>query len=396
MNPRILPRAEVAFAAALTLLPIAIGQTLSEGPDLDAAKSLVVMIDGNIEGESTQGAGLVFAVEDSWSYIATAYHVVRKGDARATNLRVRFWQDQRETFAAEHYDLAKSEDDLAVLRVRSTKSDFAFKRLALPDRLKKAQLVYAIGHPKEEDLWNVTYLPGAISDIATMRIKVEAPSIKQGYSGGALIDERKMIVGMVLSTDGTTANILRIDRAVEILHRELNLTVQLDIATSSPIVSAVIAPEETVPRQGQRDTSDAELASIPRTRRITRFSAGPCAGGCNAVIGSLKFVRRYEYPHPTYSSLNCEEKVFKLPPDWPGGPYLHAVVCKGPNANRVPITIINFRLAASDRVKDEDVTILYDNVTGQGFFRSVDLQNWRVKIYGPSAIESMSIEMTPM
>ena len=125
-----------------------------------------------------------------------------------------------------------------------------------------------------------------------------------------------------------------------------------------------------------------------------RSQADPCARGCKAAIGSLKQVARYQYAHGTYASLRCEEKVFALPEDWPGLRYLHSVVCNGPNARGEPVTLINFRLAETEREKDQDVAILYTD-TGVGSFRGTDGRHWRVKIYGGPALESMTIDMTP-
>jgi Protein of unknown function (DUF1566)/Trypsin-like peptidase domain len=239
MNTQRMPGVATALATVLFLLfllPIAKGQMISEGPDLDDAKRLVVMIEGNLNGQPTQGAGIIFAVEDGWTYIATAYHLVRKGNARATGLKICFWHSQHQTLPAEHYEDAKYEYDLAVLRVKAPKADFPFERLANLDAVIKSQPAYAIGHPNGEEPWNVTYLPGAISGIEVLHLKVQHPSIKDGHSGGALIDARKMITGIVLRTDGTTADILRIDRAVEILRREFRLPVQLSLPIAPPPV----------------------------------------------------------------------------------------------------------------------------------------------------------------
>jgi formylglycine-generating enzyme required for sulfatase activity len=210
------------------------GQIISEGPDLDEAKKLVVMIEGNLDGEPTQGAGIVFAVEGQYAYIATAYHVVRKGNTQAADLKIRLWQDQRTTFAAEHSDKSRYEDDLAVLRAKIPAAVFPFRRLTDFGQLRKSQPVYAIGHPNGESPWNVTYLPGAITEIAPQRIKVDSPTIKRGHSGGALIDANKLLVGMVLDTDGTTADVLRIDKITEILHTELGLPVALVRGPAAP------------------------------------------------------------------------------------------------------------------------------------------------------------------
>jgi hypothetical protein len=206
---------------------------LTEGPDLDAARSVVAMIDGNLGTASTQGAGIVFAVKDGWTYIATADHVVRDGNTRATGLKVRLWQNQSETSDADIYQI-KEEFKLAVIRAKIPKTTFVFSRLADANQLKKSQAVYAIGHPNGEGPWNATYSPGPISDdIGVQYFKVQSPSIKPGHSGGPLIDERRMIAGIVLDTDGTTADALRIDRAVEILRRDFGLSVELALGAIS-------------------------------------------------------------------------------------------------------------------------------------------------------------------
>ncbi len=153
----------------------------------------------------------------------------------------------------------------------------------------------------------------------------------------------------------------------------------------------------TVPATGpSRAAVSPEPAPSADHRSGGSSPADPCADGCKADIGSFKMVKRYQYPHPTFGTLKCDEKVFELTAGWPGGPYLHSVVCDGPNARGVPVTLINFRLAKSDRVKDEDVTIFFDNATGVGKFLGADRHPWRVKIYGTGSVESMSIEILPL
>jgi hypothetical protein len=120
----------VVLPVLMLLSPIAMGEILSGDPEVDATKSLVVMIEDNLNGEPTQGAGIVFAADGNWTYIATAYHLVKRGDLRATDLKVRFWQKQ-ETFQAEIYDdKDRCDCDLAVLRVKIPDAAFEFRRLA--------------------------------------------------------------------------------------------------------------------------------------------------------------------------------------------------------------------------------------------------------------------------
>ena len=210
----------------LLLAALAFGQ-ISEGPELDAAKSLVVMIEGKLGENPTQGAGIVFAAQGDLVYIATAYHVVRPGERRATDLKVRFWHRQTESFSADHYDDARSEHDLAVIRVRAPGLQFRLDRLADLTSFKEPDKVYAIGYPGGTKRWGVTHIAGIIDDVQTLRLSVQSTYIKAGHSGGALVDDRMRLAGMVLDTDGVTASALRIDRLVEILRIEIKIPVQL-------------------------------------------------------------------------------------------------------------------------------------------------------------------------
>ena len=208
----------------LLLAALAFGQ-ISEGPELDAAKNLVVMIEGKLGEAPTQGAGIVFAVQGDLVYIATAYHVVRPGEKRATDLKVRFWQRQTESLPADHYDDARSEHDLAVIKVHAPGLQFRLDRLADLTFIKNNAKVYAIGYPGGTRRWGVTP-EGTIDDVQTIRLSVQSVYITKGHSGGALIDDRMRLAGMVLETDSLTASVLRIDLLVSFL-RDIKVPVSL-------------------------------------------------------------------------------------------------------------------------------------------------------------------------
>ena len=252
-------RRVAALAVVLLSAALAPGQRLSPGADLDATKSLVAMIDGDLNSEHTQGAGIVFAVSGGWTYIATAYHVVRKGDARADKLKVRFFQQPLDTFDAEHLEDSKREFDLAVLRVKTDRLKFPFTRVANMDALEESQSVYAIGYPSGSARWDVIYQPGSIATVGSASIEVQYAYIKSGHSGGALIDENKMLVGMVPSTDGTTAQALRIDQVLQILRRDLKLPVELTRNNTAPVKPAVTS---SVPQARQTPVS----STVPAPR----------------------------------------------------------------------------------------------------------------------------------
>ncbi len=215
----------------LLLCPLASAQP-TEGVEFEAIKNLVVMIEGKLGEAPTYGAGIVFANQGGFIYVATAFHVVRKGENSATGLKIRFAQKPDEDFAAEHHPRAWYEYDLAVIRVKTPPGlrQFQFDRLAEATSVKKGDKVYAIGYPGGSEPWGVTYNPGFVRTVLEFTLTVEAPPITVGHSGGALFDQRSLLVGMVKNTDGVVATVLRMDKALETIRRELELPVQLSLA----------------------------------------------------------------------------------------------------------------------------------------------------------------------
>ena len=72
--------------------------------------------------------------------------------------------------------------------------------------------------------------------------------------------------------------------------------------------------------------------------------------------------------------------------------------CKG-LTNVKPVTMLAFRLAATDRVHDSDIAIPYDGMIGNGHIPNF-LEGrfwhgpWRVKIFGEGDVENMTVEVT--
>lgn len=201
-----------------------------DDPGLQAAENLVVMIDGRFN-QATQGAGVVFAVNNGYVYIATVYHVVRQSatpeDRTASDLKVRFHNDPLTDVPAEYFR-ADRDKELAVIRAKVAGANFNFARLGDMERVKNGLPAYAIGQPAKD--WGVTYTPGPVSDVGATWLEVQSAYIQHGHSGGALIDQQGRIIGLVNDTDGSTADVLRIDRALDVLRLDLKLPVQLTVA----------------------------------------------------------------------------------------------------------------------------------------------------------------------
>lgn len=216
---------------------------------LEAASSVVVMIDGAFADRKTQGAGIVFAVRDGYVWIATMHHVVRvpgqegADDTLARNVRVRFRQRRLQTFPAEHHDRAMPE--VAVIKVRASDLQFDFARLGEASGLKGGDDVHAIGHPAGDD-WGVTWNPQKLGSRGSDWLELQSRDIEPGHSGGALIDGGRRLVGMVNLQGGARARAMRMDKVRRVLEDDLGLPVELTVR------SAAVAPVERFDRGGMR------------------------------------------------------------------------------------------------------------------------------------------------
>jgi hypothetical protein len=148
-----------ATCAILTAISAAHAQITEDTPGLQATKNLVVMINGSLG----QGAGIVFAADDGYAYIVTMFHVVRqhdeggRDDHLATGLTLRFYERQRTTVQAEHWDDASYTNDLAVIRAPANGLSFQWNRLGDPQTLKKGDL--ALRHRPTRRRTMGRYLP---------------------------------------------------------------------------------------------------------------------------------------------------------------------------------------------------------------------------------------------
>jgi ankyrin repeat protein len=164
---------------------------------------LVVMVEGEIDGAPTVGAGIVFGRTKGGVSVVTANHVVRRGGRQARNLKLRFKDDPDTAIDAslsEHFDAAQ---DIAVLNVAIPAGAslkpcaWNFTRLSL-DGPKRGDGVTAVGNPNGIG-WAVPVKPDYISQINRDQIVFQTAFIATGDSGGALLTEDGHIAGMIQS-----------------------------------------------------------------------------------------------------------------------------------------------------------------------------------------------------
>jgi len=185
-------------------------------------KRLIVRIETKFGERSSNGAGIVFSVENDQVYIVTANHIVREGDRQGQDVNVEFRSLRGKTLSARlesHFDAGL---DLAVLSVANAKSlgfnssAFPFDRLGDPTGLKSGDPVFLAGHPNGVP-WSLSVSSDAFIETDKDSLRFESKSLFKGHSGGALLNFRLEIVGLLKSDVQPYGDALSIAKAVSIL-----------------------------------------------------------------------------------------------------------------------------------------------------------------------------------
>lgn len=232
-----------------------------------------------IDGEGTKGAGIVFHMDaQRRAWIMTADHVVRRSDGEGrSNLTARFFgtvDDVPATLRKERNEL----NDLGVLTATPPAGiTFPFTQLAEMNSVTEGMLAWAVGYGGERR-WAQTFRGGPVSNVDADSLSVDDPTIRAGYSGGPLLAEGGLVMGMIQTTDGVTAKALRIDRALSLLRQNEKLTVSLTVAGSPPKPARRV---EAPPRpQFMTDKAGLRYVWIPPGRFRMGCSENPKDGDC--------------------------------------------------------------------------------------------------------------------
>jgi ankyrin repeat protein len=172
------------------------------GSAVEDASHLVVMVDGRLGGAATLGAGIVFGRKDDTLYVATARHVVRRGELEATDLRLRLRTQPDELLPARVAAHSDASLDLAVLAARIPQTGFRYcaalpmDRLAAGDELARGDAVFPVGYPNGAP-WGMPVAPDRVAQLVSDEITFQSAFIHVGHSGGGLITDQGTLVGMI-------------------------------------------------------------------------------------------------------------------------------------------------------------------------------------------------------
>ena len=186
--------------------------------ELAQTMQLIVMISVEYDGDNSGvGAGIIFANEKDRLLIATASHVIQKGATPAQNIFIRFRSAPDKLIKATVLkQINTGEDmDLAVLSVSNLAAHginpcaVPFDRLSRQDDLERKDEVMPIGNPNGR-AWSVPVDADKISDVTDSEIVFQSNNIKSGHSGGALIDSKANLIGMVTADEAPLGHAMRL------------------------------------------------------------------------------------------------------------------------------------------------------------------------------------------
>ncbi len=176
-------------------------QTQAENRFKDSLK-LVVMLEGEMAGQPVFGAGIIVGLGKDRAYIVTANHVVRRATQQASNLQLllRISNNQRLKASLEnHFD---TNTDIAILTVEGLEKaevnykQFQFRQLGNLAALKRNADVYPVGNPNGV-AWGYPVAPDKVSEVFGDNITFQSSFITVGHSGGALINQDGLLIGMI-------------------------------------------------------------------------------------------------------------------------------------------------------------------------------------------------------
>jgi ankyrin repeat protein len=191
------------FAFALLAIAVAAAPAAAiTEQQLEDSLRIVVMIRAAINGDDSTGAGLIVGRDRDSVFIATAGHVVQRGQLAADRVEIMF-RGNAAWVPAVVADRSDAELDLALLRVRTDRDPCTvhLERAANPATLARNAFVYPAGYPNGV-AWGVPASAGRVGRLEAGNIVFESNFLAGGHSGGALLTDTGSVAGLLKSDAG--------------------------------------------------------------------------------------------------------------------------------------------------------------------------------------------------
>jgi hypothetical protein len=232
-NHTIMKKSLVISILFLNLFPATVAFSQTQD-DIQRLKRSIVKIDTPTES----GTGIIVGSSDSEVFILTAYHVVKD----TQNIKVHFLEKKYLAFPATIYPEYDESSDFAIIRVRKKEGQESvpFKLPILNTgvpALKEGTRVMIFGHSRGQS-W--LYRPGEV-----ISLKIDnnfdrfllTGNIDRGDSGGAVFDEKGLLLGMVTSLGGSgRGSAIKIGPVLQIVHEGEGWGIPTDLIVEPQIV----------------------------------------------------------------------------------------------------------------------------------------------------------------
>jgi hypothetical protein len=191
----------------------------AQGPD-QRVQNLVVMIDGKLGDSPTLGGGVIFGSGQDRLYIVTANHVVRRGADQAKELKVQFKWLPGEPQQATLLTTSDVNLDLAVLavtglnRIGISNGAVPFDLLGDASSLKRGDAAHTLGYPNGRT-WDMPVTADVIATAAGGSIQFESAFLYPGNSGGALLNGKYELIGLVRKDEPPNGEAASIDTIMD-------------------------------------------------------------------------------------------------------------------------------------------------------------------------------------
>jgi S1-C subfamily serine protease len=187
------------MASMRNLSPVVCNDSESAGTDIaDIVSPAVVLI--RVSGKNFEAAGSGFIV-DNTGYIVTNQHVIEDANS------IRVTLSTGDTYEADLID-SDATKDMAVIKLLSDRTDFHTIKLGSASNAVVGESVMAVGYPIGLELPGpASYTNGIVSAIrefgSVLYIQTDA-AFNTGNSGGPLINQQGMVLGMCTSIIGSS------------------------------------------------------------------------------------------------------------------------------------------------------------------------------------------------
>lgn len=287
-------RAARALIIGLLLMSSAPAFGADESAELYQHQERPELLVARITAENSDGAGILFHVDDKYAYGITAKHVVFQHGKLIEGLHaeLRAWPGKQ--FPVEvprlHYeeDLAVFRADLSSLRLSRAQvlEGVPLNQLGASDKLDPGTALFSLGH-SPDNAWIAPKQPVPFSRKAGANAFLFELACPRGHSGGAVFDEHWRLVGMMIDVEPPFCRALRIETILKIVQAwklEIGLSQAPspsgETAASHQTVVAVIGFDnrstKNLPNLGNvaQDITTSYLNTLPGVVLVTRDRLG--------------------------------------------------------------------------------------------------------------------------